>query len=68
MSGKCLGGCPDFAKHYGLDFNCCSSCHNEDEEYTIRLSEHYVGDDFFCVCCAAKLALENKEAEHDTHS
>ena len=41
--------------------DCCSSCHNEPDEYYPQCTAEYK-DDTFEVCCGLKQAIDNHEA------
>ena len=63
--GQCLGGCLEFAKHYNVQFQCRSSCHNEWFYEVSEPLEHYVEGtgDYFLVCCAACVSIEKKDKQ-----
>jgi hypothetical protein len=57
-----LGGCSDFAKKFGLEnVNCCNSCHDDDDEGYMSLSEKNFEDGWYCVCCAMLIAYDEME-------
>ena len=50
--GELKGGCEALRNLFNKDWDCCSSCHNEDENGYYELSDIELTDgSWFRVCC-----------------
>jgi len=63
-----MKGCRDVAKLTGIDFSCCNSCHDdEDEGYVDMIEREYRGVEYH-ICCAASIALDKFIKAADSES
>lgn len=49
-----LGWCPDLAKRFNIQVNCCDCCHEDDEQEYSYLGQIQFNDGYYDTCCKMK--------------
>jgi len=60
VSEEYIGGCEEAAKRFGIPFECCTSCHEDADEWGFNLCTIEAIEGYFSVCCEIWKAYENK--------
>ncbi len=61
MNFNYLGSCEKALEHFKIDFrpSCCTSCHDDDDDFGIELSTVEIDCGYFEVCCSVKQFIQN---------
>jgi hypothetical protein len=51
--------CNEFVKDFDLRGTCCTSCHEDDEEFGMEMCYIEAGGEEYYVCCAVVIEYEN---------
>lgn len=57
---KYLGDCQNLREEFELGFNCCYSCHEDNEDWGFDLLEINTDIGYYQVCCAGTHAWDKK--------
>lgn len=57
---KCLGGCKEFSERFGISWDCCLSCHEDDDYGYDSMHEEQFDNGYYVICCKIFLEYEKK--------